>query len=78
MGGWTTRCLEKLLGLPGSRGSNGILFIGMVNGANDEADVFINKLDHEAEAILCKFADDTKLVERALHAGSVHTYSEKT
>lgn len=51
----------------------------MVNGANDAfaADAFIDKLDHEAEVILCKFADDTKLVEIALHAGSLHSYSEK-
>lgn len=33
--GWTTSCWEKLLRLPGSNGSNGILFIGIVNGAND-------------------------------------------
>lgn len=52
----------------------------MVNGANDAfaADAFINKLDHEAEGILCKFADATKLGESALHAGSLRSYSEKT
>lgn len=68
-----------MLVLPGSNGSDGILFIEMVNGANDAfaADTFIDKLDHEAEVILCKFADDTKLVEIALHAGSLHSYSEK-
>lgn len=34
----------------------------MVNGANDAfaADTLINKLDHKAEGMLCKFADDTK------------------
>lgn len=68
-----------MLVLPGSSGSNGILFIGIVFGAHDAlaADAFINKLDHEAEGILCKFADDTKLVESALHDGSLCSYSEK-
>lgn len=62
MSGWTLRCLEKLLGLPGSNGSNSILFIGMVNGANDAfvADAFINKLDNKAEGIFIKFAFSTK------------------
>lgn len=71
--------LEKSLGLPGSNCSNGILFIGIVNGANDAFadDAFLNKLDHEAEGILCTFAVDSKLVESALHAGSLHSISEK-
>lgn len=68
-----------MLGLPGSNGSNSILFIGMVYGANDAfaVDAFINKLDNKAEGIFCKFADDTQLVENALHAGSLCSYSEK-
>lgn len=51
----------------------------MFNGANDvfAADAFINKLDHKAKGILCKFVDDTKLVENPLHAGSLWSYSEK-
>lgn len=68
-----------MLGLPGSNGSNGILFIGILIGANDAfaADVFINKLDYEAEGVLCKLADDTKLVKSALRDGSLRFYSEK-
>ncbi|KAF4803285.1 hypothetical protein TURU_017463 [Turdus rufiventris] len=50
----------------------------IVNGANDAfADDALNKLDHEAQGILCTFADDSKLVESALHAGSLHSNSEK-
>lgn len=68
-----------MLGLPGSNGSNGILFIGILTGASDAfaAAVFINKLDHEAEGVLCKLADDTKLVKSALRDGSLRFYSEK-
>jgi len=49
---------------------------GVENGAF-ASDVFTNKLDHKADCILCKRADDTMLRVSALHAGRQGSFLER-